>query len=55
VPDVVKEGMEIIPVSGMDQVLKHALIRAPEPIEWNFEEPKTVKTDQEDSASNLPH
>nr|USU30637.1 endopeptidase La [Methylobacterium sp. OTU13CASTA1] len=37
VPDSVKNGMEIIPVSRMDQVLKHALVRVPEPIEW--EEP----------------
>jgi ATP-dependent Lon protease len=34
IPDSVKNGMEIIPVSGMDQVLAHALTRKPEPIEW---------------------
>ena len=40
VPDSVKNGMEIIPVSRMDQVLQHALVRVPERIEW--EEPLPV-------------
>jgi ATP-dependent Lon protease len=35
VPDNVKSGLEIIPVSNMDQVLSHALTRQPTPIEWN--------------------
>ena len=34
IPDNVKNGMEIIPVSRMDEVLRHALVRMPEPIEW---------------------
>jgi ATP-dependent Lon protease len=37
IPDSVKNGMEIVPVSRMDQVLERALTRMPEPIEW--EEP----------------
>ena len=35
VPETVKAGLEIIPVSTMDQVLSHALTRQPTPIEWN--------------------
>jgi ATP-dependent Lon protease len=35
IPDNVKSGMEIIPVARMDDVLKHALVRMPEPIEWD--------------------
>src|ERR687893_1910962 len=35
IPASVKNGMEIVPVSRMDQVLQHALIRLPEPIEWD--------------------
>jgi len=27
--------MEIIPVSRMGEVIKHALVRQPEPIEWD--------------------
>jgi ATP-dependent Lon protease len=35
IPDSVKNGMELIPVSMMDDVLKHALVRMPEPIVWD--------------------
>ncbi|WP_114966831.1 endopeptidase La [Alkalilacustris brevis] len=35
IPDNVKEGLEIIPVGNVRDVLKHALVRAPEPIEWD--------------------
>ncbi|MDN5927956.1 MAG: endopeptidase La [Hyphomicrobiales bacterium] len=34
IPDNVKSGMEIIPVSMVGEVLSHALLRTPEPIEW---------------------
>lgn len=35
IPDNVKEGLEIISVSSVEDVLKHALVRAPEAIEWD--------------------
>ncbi|MGQ0485803.1 MAG: endopeptidase La [Hyphomicrobiales bacterium] len=35
IPDNVKSRMEIVPVAFMDDVLKHALTRMPEPIEWD--------------------
>ncbi|MBZ0129972.1 MAG: endopeptidase La [Rhodobacteraceae bacterium] len=35
IPDNVKKGMEIIPVSDVATVLKHALVREPEAIEWD--------------------
>jgi len=35
IPDSVKNGMEIVPVSNIDEVLEHALLRKPEPIEWD--------------------
>jgi ATP-dependent Lon protease len=35
IPDNVKEGLEIIPVSHVSEVLKHALVSEPEPIEWD--------------------
>jgi ATP-dependent Lon protease len=35
IPDNVKSGMEIVPVAHMDEVLKHALVHMPEPIEWD--------------------
>ncbi|TIP53393.1 MAG: endopeptidase La [Mesorhizobium sp.] len=34
IPDNVKNGMEIVPVSRVGEVLAHALTRMPEPIEW---------------------
>ncbi|TDR94123.1 endopeptidase La [Enterovirga rhinocerotis] len=37
IPDSVKNGLEIVPVARMGQVLQHALVRMPEPITW--EEP----------------
>ena len=35
IPDNVKNGLEIIPVAHVSDVLKHALVRVPEPIEWD--------------------
>jgi ATP-dependent Lon protease len=35
IPDNVKQGMDIIPVSNVREVLRHALVRQPEPIEWD--------------------
>ncbi|SHI61814.1 endopeptidase La [Wenxinia saemankumensis] len=37
IPDNVKEGLEIIPVTHVSEVLKHALVRQPEPVEWDEE------------------
>ena len=60
IPDIVKDGMEIIPVSRMDQVIEHALVRKPEPIEWNFDDvvpavATPVDTSVDDAAAGLPH
>ncbi|MEM9332852.1 MAG: endopeptidase La [Pseudomonadota bacterium] len=38
IPDNVKNALEIIPVSVMDEVLEHALTTKPEPIEWTAED-----------------
>ncbi|MEM6827352.1 MAG: endopeptidase La [Pseudomonadota bacterium] len=35
IPDNVKEGLEIVPVSHVDQVLERALVDMPSPIEWS--------------------
>ena len=37
IPDNVKEGLEIIAVKHVSEVLEHALVRQPEPIEWDAE------------------
>ncbi len=36
IPDNVKNEMDIIPVSRMDEVIKHALVKAPVAIEWEM-------------------
>jgi len=41
IPASVKNGLEIVPVSRMDQVLQHALVRMPVAIEWD--EPAPLK------------
>jgi len=35
IPDNVKEGLEIIPVSHVSEVLKRVLVRQPKPVEWD--------------------
>ena len=35
IPDNVKSGLDIVPVSRMGEVLRHALERQPEPVEWS--------------------
>jgi ATP-dependent Lon protease len=57
IPDNVKNGLEIIPVSRMDEVIKHALIRQPQPVEWDEEaEPIAArKPGEEDPAGVVAH
>jgi ATP-dependent Lon protease len=43
IPDNVKSGLEIIPVSRMDEVLARALVRKPEPIEWDEDKAKAAE------------
>jgi ATP-dependent Lon protease len=54
----IKKGLEIIPVSRMDEVLARALVRAPEPITWDEETakqgtPPVAEPAVEDEASVL--
>ena len=35
IPDNVKEGLKIIPVTHVSEVLEHALVETPTPIEWD--------------------
>jgi len=45
IPANVKEGLEIVPVAHVDEVLRHALVTQPEAIEW---------TEADDLASQPP-
>jgi ATP-dependent Lon protease len=58
----IKKNLEIIPVSRMDEVLTHALVRKPEPIEWDEEKAKPTETSvstepavEEDSSTLTAH
>ncbi|MCX7341504.1 MAG: endopeptidase La [Hyphomicrobiales bacterium] len=59
-PKSVKNGLEIVPVSSMHQVLQHALVRQPVPIEWD-EAAEDARIDaragrtEEDSAASVAH
>ncbi|MBD3765675.1 MAG: endopeptidase La [Rhodobacterales bacterium] len=35
IPDSVKQGLTIIPVAHVREVLRHALVRQPEPVDWD--------------------
>ena len=51
-PKSVKNGLEIVPVSRMDQVLQHALVRQPKPIVWEEDlKAATPKTSEDDAAA----
>ena len=55
IPENVKSGLEIVPVSRVGEVLRHALTRMPEPIEWvEPVEPVAAKT-EDASATTLAH
>jgi ATP-dependent Lon protease len=41
IPDNVKRGLNIVPVESLDEVLRHALVKMPVPIEWT--EPNEVE------------
>jgi len=58
IPENVKQGLEIVPVSRMGEVLEHALVRKPEPIEWSFEDTPAVAEkagETEDAGASLTH
>ena len=49
--------MEIVPVSRMEEVIRHALVRQPTPIEWK-EDLSTVKSPvaiEEDMSGVVAH
>jgi ATP-dependent Lon protease len=55
IPENVKNELEIVPVSRVGEVLRHALVRMPEPIEWvEPVEPAAAKADG-NSAQTLAH
>jgi ATP-dependent Lon protease len=44
ISDSIKKGLDIVPVSRMDEVLARAMVRKPEAIEWDEEKAKPTET-----------
>ncbi len=56
IPDNVKKGLTIIPVTTVDQVLEHALVSALTPIEWTEEmEAASIAASKGESAKDVVH
>jgi ATP-dependent Lon protease len=55
IPTNVKKGLTIIPVSHVDDVIARALVRKPEPIDWDDALNEVTKTGDEAAAASLPH
>ncbi|MFS4437570.1 endopeptidase La [Paracoccaceae bacterium GXU_MW_L88] len=57
IPDNVKEGLTIIPVSTVDEVMKHALTETPEPVEWDeaAELAKPLTADGQGASATAHH
>ena len=57
IPDNVKEGLKIIPVTHVSEVLKHALTAEPEAVEWDeaAEEAAALAKAEEAAAKPLAH
>ena len=53
IPDNVKNALEIIPVSRMDEVLKHALVRQPVAITWEEVLPAIPHPLSDDEAAGI--
>ncbi len=61
IPDNVKEGLTIIPVRHVDEVLRHALVRQPQAVEWDEAAQEAADADRAaraaaaETAAQLPH
>ncbi|MGF0536452.1 endopeptidase La [Agrobacterium sp. ES01] len=58
IPDNVKNNLEIVPVSRMGEVIEHALLRVPEPIEWDasLQTPAVTTADgAEEGGASVAH
>ena len=54
-PTNVRNALEIIPVSRMDEVLAHALVRAPVPIEWTERPVEAAALPDEEATGVVAH
>jgi ATP-dependent Lon protease len=54
IPDNVKAGLQIIPVTNVREVLKQALVRQPEPVEWDEAAEEAAAIARAASQANPP-
>ncbi len=54
IPDNVKKGLKIIAVSEVDDVLRHALTKRPEPVEWTEVDAETVAGTGVEGSTSTP-
>ncbi|MDB5368214.1 MAG: lon [Rhodospirillales bacterium] len=52
IPDNVKRGLKIIPVNTVDELLRHALVSVPTPIEWSEPDAAAPPPKAEESQSD---
>lgn len=55
IPDNVKKGLEIVPVTVITEVLSHALVRMPDPIDEKADEGVTSKTAENKGKDVIHH
>jgi ATP-dependent Lon protease len=58
IPDNVKKGLKLVPVNSVDELLKHALVTPPSPIEWNEPTDRpapVIAREVEDDRPGLTH
>jgi ATP-dependent Lon protease len=55
VNESIKAGLNIVPVSRMDEVLAHALVRKPEPIVWDEVAAKPADKAEDDGSALTAH
>ena len=53
IPDEVKTKLELVPVARMEDVVKTALVRVPDPIQWDEQEAAAVPSDGTDGGPRL--
>jgi ATP-dependent Lon protease len=54
IPDNVKKALEVVPVATVDEVLRRALVRQPEPVEWAEVEPERMPAPAPEGAAEPP-
>jgi len=55
IPDSIKGGLEIVPVARMDEVIRQALVRQPQPIVWEEDTTRPPQGDAEENAGLTAH